>query len=142
MAKRDVNGLHGPVFVKKPNGREYGPYWFAWRGRGAPRVHGEYGTPDFWASYDAAVRDRHVPEPGKFKSLVTLYKGSKAYQDLRPSTKKYVGRWLDRITDDFGALSIAAFDNPRARKNIVQWRNQFAATPRKADMGLQVLSVV
>jgi integrase len=30
----------------------------------------------------------------------------------------------------------------RARKNIVQWRNQFAATPRKADMALQVLSVV
>ena len=139
MAKRDVTGLHH-VFSK---GHEY---WYAWRERGAPLISKDgnpaYGTPDFWAAYDAAVRDRHVPEPGKFKALVTLYKGSAAYDKLQPSTKRYCGRWLDRIADDFGALSIAAFDNPRARKNIRQWRNQFAATPRKADMALQVLSLV
>jgi integrase len=139
MAKREVNGLHH-VFSK---GHEY---WYAWRARGAPLISKDgspmYGTPEFWAAYDAAIRDRHVPEPGKFKALVTLYRGSEAYKKLQPSTKKYLGRWLDRVADDFGVLSIAAFDNPRARNNIRRWRNQFAATPCKADMALQFLSRV
>ena len=39
-------------------------------------------------------------------------------------------------------LSIAAFDHPRIRLSIRKWRNTYAATPRTADMGMQVLSVV
>ena len=50
-------------------------------------VRGDYGSPDFWASYDAAVRERHMPEPGKFRALVTLYKASADYQKLAVSTK-------------------------------------------------------
>ena len=66
MAKRDVKGLHRVV----SKGRVY---WYAWRERGAPRLRGQYGTPEFWASYDEAVRERRIPEPGRFRSLVTLY---------------------------------------------------------------------
>jgi hypothetical protein len=70
MAKRDVKGLHKVI----SKGRVY---WYAWRG--GPRLHGGYGTPDFWASYDAAIRERHIPEPGRFCSLVTMYRGSPDY---------------------------------------------------------------
>jgi integrase len=49
---------------------------------------------------------------------------------------------LDRIAEHFGELSIAAFDNPKVRKVIRQWRNKYAATARTADMGMQVLSRV
>jgi integrase len=135
MAQRDVKGLHR-VVVK---GNEY---WYAWRGRGAPRVHGEYGTPDFWASYDAAVRERHVPDQSRVRSLVVLYKASGDYEKLAASTKRHWSRWLDHIAEHFGELSIAAFDNPKVRKIIRQWRNRYAATPRAADMGMQVLSRV
>jgi hypothetical protein len=133
MAKRDVKGLQRVV----SKGRVY---WYAWRG--GPRLRGDYGTADFWASYDAAVRERHIPAPGKFRALVTLYKGSADYQKLAPSTKVHWGPWLDRIADHFGSLSIAAFENPKIRKIIRQWRNTYASTPRTADMGLQVLSRV
>ena len=51
--KRDVKGLHKVVSKGQV-------YWYAWRERGAPRVYGEYGTADFWASYDAAIRERHL----------------------------------------------------------------------------------
>jgi integrase len=134
MAKRDVKGLH----KAKAKGSVY---WYAWRGRGAPRVHGEYGTPDFWASYDAAIRERHIPEPGKFRALVVLYKASADYQKLASSTKRQWAPWLDRIATYFD-LSIAAFENPKVRKAIRQWRNKYAHTPRTADMGMQVLSRV
>jgi hypothetical protein len=106
MVKRDVKGI-AKVTAK---GRVY---WYAWRERGAPRIHGEYGTADFWASYEAAIRERHVPEPGKFRALVMLYKASAAYQELAPSTKRKWGPWLDRVATYFGTLSIAAFDNPK-----------------------------
>jgi integrase len=135
MAQREVKGLHR-VVVK---GREY---WYAGRERGAPRIRGEYGTPDFWASFDEAIRDRHIPEPGKFRALVTLFKGSTDYDKLAASTKAHWSLWLDRIGEHFGTLSIAAFDNPKVRQIIRQWRNTYASTPRAADMGVQVLSRV
>ena len=83
-----------------------------------------------------------MPEPGKFRSLVTLYRASPDYQKLVSSTRTHWGPWLDRIATHFGGLSIAAFDNPKVRQVIRQWRNQWADTPRTADLGMQVLSVV
>jgi integrase len=136
MAKRDVRGLHRVVSKGQV-------YWYAWRGRGAPRVHGEYGTPDFWASYDAGVRDRHVSELGKFRALVTQYKASTDYEKLAPVTKSHWGPWLDRVAAYFGDLSIAQFDRPeKIRPEIRKWRNKYATTPRTADIALQVLSLV
>jgi integrase len=73
---------------------------------------------------------------------VTLYKASADYEKTAASTKRQWSRWLDRIAEHFGDLSIAAFDNPKVRKVIRQWRNKYADTPRSADMGMQVLSRV
>jgi hypothetical protein len=117
MVKRDVKGLHKVVSKDRE-------YWYIGRERGAPRIHGAYGT------------------PGKFRALVVFYKASAVYQKTAPSTKKQWGPWLDRIADYFGVLPIAAFDHPRIRLSIRKWRNTYAATPRTADMGIQVLSVV
>jgi integrase len=136
MAKRDVKGLHRVV----SKGREY---WYPWRERGAPRLRGEYGTPEFWASYDEAIRERHILEPGRFRTLVTLYRASPDYQKLAVSTKRNWGRWLDQIADYFGPLSIAQFDRPEKIRPIIrQWRNRWADKPRTADFALQVLSRV
>jgi hypothetical protein len=133
MVKRDVKGLHRVV----SKGRVY---WYLHRG--GPRLRGEEGSPEWWASIDEGNRERHIPEPGKFRALVTLYKASVEYEKLAVSTKTSWGPWLDRIADHFGTLSVAAFDNPKVRLIIRQWRNKYAETPRTADMGTQVLSRV
>jgi integrase len=133
MVKRDVKGI-AKVTAKGQT------YWYAWRG--GPRLRGAYGTPDFWASYDEAVRERQLPEPGKFRALVTLYKAG-PFQKLAPSTQRIWGSWLDRIADHFGTLSIAQFDRPeRIRPIIRNWRNQWSDKPRTADYCMQVLSAV
>ena len=72
---------------------------------------------------------------------MTLYRASGDYQKLAASTKVQWGPWFDRIAAYF-ELSIAAFDNPKVRPIIRQWRNKYADTPRTADMGMQVLSRV
>jgi integrase len=134
MVKRSVKGI-AKVTAR---GRVY---WYAWRG--GPRLRGEEGSADFWASYNTAIADRHIPEPGRFRSLVTLYRASPDYQKLAPSTKENWGPWLDRIAAYFGDLSIAQFERPeKIRPRIRKWRNQYADRPRTADYGLQVLSRV
>jgi integrase len=116
-------------------------YWYAWRG--GPRLRGEPGTPSFMASYNEAIAARRIPEPGRFRSLITLYRGSGEFQRLAASTRRNWSPWLDRIGEYFGDLSIAQFDRPeKIRPLIRQWRNHYAETPRTADYGLQVLSRV
>jgi hypothetical protein len=116
-------------------------YYYAWRG--GPRLRGEPGSPEFHTSYNEAVESRRTPEPGRFKSLVVLYKGSSEYKKLADTTRKNWAPWLDRIADYFGALRIAQFDRPeKIRPVIRRWRNQWADKPRTADYGMQVLSRV
>jgi hypothetical protein len=116
-------------------------YWYAWRG--GPRLRGEPGSPEFLATYNEAIEKRRLPEPGRFRSLVTLYRAGADFKKLAASTKRNWGPWLDRIIDYFGDLSIAQFDRPEKIRPIIRkWRNRFADKPRTADYGLQVLSRV
>ena len=54
------------------------------RGAGAVRLVsiGEYGTPDFWSSYDAAMCERHVPQPGKIPRARDALQGSADYKKI------------------------------------------------------------
>jgi integrase len=116
-------------------------YYYAWRK--GPRLRGEPGTPEFMASYNEAIENRRTPDTARFRSLVTLYKGSGDYKALADSTKRNWAPWLDRIGQHFGELRIAQFDRPdKIRPVIRRWRNQWADKPRTADYGLQVLSRV
>jgi integrase len=134
MTKIELKGL-AKVTAK---GRAY---FYAWRG--GPRLRGEPGTPAFMASYNEAIANRRMPEPGRFRSLVTLYRGSADFQNLAPSTRRNWSPWLDRIGEYFGNLSIAQFDRPeKIRPLIRSWRSRHAKTPRMADTGMQVLSRV
>ena len=134
MVKVDLKGI-AKVTAK---GRTY---WYAWRG--GPRLRGEPGSPEFMASYNEAIENRRLPEPGRFRALVTLYRASADFQKLADSTKRNWSPWLDRIAKYFGGLSIVQFDRPeRIRPVIRRWRGGFADKPRAADYGLQVLSRV
>jgi integrase len=116
-------------------------YYYAWRG--GPRLRGEYGSAEFWASYNEAVADAKAPDQSRFRSLVVLYKASADYKGLADSTKSQWSKWLDKISDYFGELRIAQFERPeKIRPVIRRWRNQWADKPRTADYGMQVLSRV
>jgi integrase len=114
-------------------------YYYAWRG--GPRLRGEPGSAQFMASYHEAIEIRRTPEPGRFKSIVALYRASSDYKQLADSTRKHWSPWLDRIADYFGELRIAQFDRPEKIRPIIRrWRNQWSDKPRTADYGMQVLS--
>jgi integrase len=134
MVRVELRGVH-KLTVKDQT------YYYAWRG--GPRLRGEPGSPEFHASYNEAVESRRTPEPGRFESLVMLYKASPDYAKLADTTRRNWSPWLDRIADYFGDLRIAQFDRPeKIRPVIRRWRNQWADRPRTADYGMQVLSRV
>lgn len=134
MVTVDYKGLH----IVKARGKVY---VYAWRG--GPAIKAELGSPGFHAAYQEAVAQHRAPDTNRFRSIVTAYKASQDYKNLADTTKRNWTRWLDRIADHFGELRIVHFDRPeRIRKDIRTWRSKYAATPRAADMGMQVLSRV
>lgn len=114
-------------------------YFYAWRG--GPRLEGEPGSREFHESWIAATTTR-VSDPGRISGLVIDYKASDAYAAVAETTKGLWKPWFDRISEDLGKLSIKSFDDPRIRQVIKKWRSKWKATPRQADTGKQVLSVM
>lgn len=134
MVMVELKGLH----IVTSKGKEY---IYAWRG--GPRVKGVPGTPEFQANYNRAVEEYRIPDSSRFRAVVIAYKVSKDYEKLADTTKRNWTRWLDRIKDHFGDLSIKQFDRPEKIRPIIRrWRNTYEATPRAADYGMQVLSRV
>ena len=134
MVKIDLRGIK----KQRSKGHTYG---YAWRG--GPRLRGEYRSPEFIKSYNEAIEKHRTPNNSRFRFIVTDYKGSAEYKALAESTRAQWGKWLDRIAEYFGELSIVQFDRPEKIRPIIRrWRNQWAATPRTSDYGMQVLSRV
>lgn len=106
-------------------------YWYAWRG--GPRLEGEPGTPAFHASYNAAIATLSRPDPRKLFALISEFRQSADYQGLGRASRRSYGAYLKLIEEEFGDMPIAGLARPEARGDFKEWRDGFAATPRKAD---------
>lgn len=132
-----MSGFKGLVHIKAKD-RDY---YYAWRK--GPRVDGEYGSDEFHANFARLRQDRHKPDSSRLGGVVADYRASDAFTGLAASTRKQWRVWLDRIYGRFGELYIEAFDRGDKIKPVIRkWRNDYAATPRTADYGIQVLSRV
>ena len=130
------------VFAVRSKGRTY---YYAWRGRGAPRLPGVPGSPEFVEAYAQALRKRKGGDKTRMSGLCAAFRQSDAWRGVGPKpisakTRASWTTWLDRIQDEFGDLRVEQFDRPQMRPIIIKWQHRHAATPRAADMGVQVLS--
>lgn len=138
MAMVDLKGVYRVV----ANGATY---YYAWKGKGAPRLRGEPGSPEFVASLQEARDSRKQGDKTKLSGLIAMFRASDAWNGRGPKpigdkTKASWTTWLDRIQKEFGELRVEQFDRPQMRPRIIKWRDKFATTPRAADMGVQVFS--
>ena len=134
MVKVDLKG----VAKVQSKGRTY---YYAWRG--GPRLEGKPGSPEFVASFSRATDGRKPSDDGLMRALVCLYRASRAFTELSPTTRKIWSRWLDVIVARFGQYPVKHFDHPEKIKPIIRsWRDSYARTPRSADYAIQVLSRV
>lgn len=116
-------------------------YYYAWRG--GPRINAKPKSREFGIEFHRLTRARDdAPGKGNVAELIREYLKSPAYGRLAPSTKKSYDWAINKIEDEFFDLPIHALGEKGARKNLLQWRDSMADTPRAADMVMAVLSKI
>lgn len=127
-----IKGVH----VVQAKGRTY---TYAWRG--GPRILSEPGSPEFIAELASLTSGRETVDASKMAALCAAWRASDHWKkEISAKTRQNWTPWLDRIQEKFGETRIAAFDRPLIKVAIRKWRDQFKATPRSADVALEVLS--
>jgi hypothetical protein len=110
------------------------------------RLEGEPGSAEFIASYGDAeklMRDRHAG--GSLNALVRGYTLSIEFQQkLAQSTQSEYRRMLTSAEAEFGDMPIVALDDPRVRRDFLDWREKVArkSGDREADNRLSAISAM
>ena len=92
-------------------------YWYAWKG--GPPLRGEPGTPEFIASYNAAVAQKIEAPTGTLLSLLFRFQESAEFQfGISPRTRRDYIKQIKRIEHAFGDFPIKALADPRARVGL------------------------
>jgi integrase len=117
-------------------------YWYAWRG--GPLLRGEPGTPEFIASYNAAVATKMATPQGVILSVLQGYQASEDFRTLADSTRRGYVALITRIEKEFSDFPLAALTDRRTRGVFMAWRDKIAAASgrRQADYAWSVLARV
>ncbi len=109
------------------------------------RLGGKPGSAEFVADYASAeklIRDRLA---GTFNGVVRGYTLSVEFTEkLAISTQAEYRRMLTAAEGEFGNMPIAALDDPRVRKDFLDWREKVARSSgqREADNRLSAISAM
>ena len=142
-----IEGIH----IVRAGGRKPGEpvRWYIYAWRGGPRIHSQTGgckpqrlTPAAQRAFDEAVkaRGKSRTNTGLLAAIIDSFASSSNpdWAALAPATRRIWSAWLRRIKAKFGAGELAAFEDRRTRKLIIDWRDQWAHSPRSADYAIQV----
>lgn len=129
--------------------------WFIYAWRGGPCVFKSEGPsrPTIDAKTLAAIAAAHeaerAPDPALLLSLIRQWRSesparpsSPEWENLAKGTKKTWGSALDQIEARWGGTPLALWSDPRMKAKVVKWRDERAATPRAADIGVWVLKAL
>jgi integrase len=108
------------------------------------RLVGEPGSPEFVASYAGAEKTMRDRLAGTFNGFVRLFTLSVEFQGLAVSTQSEYRRMLATAEREFGNMPVAALDDPRVRKDFLNWRERVARSSgeREADNRLSAISAM
>jgi integrase len=133
----NVKGLHWTAATLADGTKM--TYWYAWRG--GPRLVGEYGSPEFIASYSAAVAMKVVAPEGRLLALTQAYQRSQDFLSLRERTRADYIKQIEKIERKFGDCPLKALADPRVRGIFLEWRDELALrSKRQADYVWTVLA--
>lgn len=134
-------GVH-KVRVKLADGGE-ATYYYAWRGKGAPRIMAKPGTKAFTQEFVRLTRDRPTRKvEGTIGSLIEEFRSTAKFKALASTTRKDYERMFGIINAEFETFPISAIEARGSRKAFLGWRDTMKDAPRSADMHLGLLSRV
>lgn len=134
-----VKGIHWTL-AKLADGTQK-IYWYAWKN--GPRLHGEYGSSEFIANYNAAVAQR-IPAPeGRLQSLIDGYQKSQKFLARSERTRDDYIRQIGIIEKEFGDFPLKALTARETRGEFMDWRDRLALkSVRQADYAWTVLALI
>lgn len=127
-----MTGLH---LVKKRT--KTGDRWHVYAYRGGPSILTVDGakpaiTPSLLEK--AFEMKRQGAPAGTVSWLAAEYRASGEFtDDLAEETRRDYRKSLDRIEEEYGAESLALFEDRRMRGDIIKWRDRWRSQPRTAD---------
>jgi len=136
--------IKGLTYVtRKRPGRPILHYVYAWRG-GPCILRKEGGTrpkltAEAVAAYHEAVKATRRPPGGTLAALATDWRASPEWKAYSKDTQKQWGAKLTLVQEKWGRFPLEIFDDRRMGDKVVAWRDSLAASPRGADMAIQVL---
>lgn len=125
-----------------------GERWYVYAWKGGPCIHrSDNMRPVIDATIMAKAEQARRDSTGKrhfdtLDEIIDMYRAAPEYAKLRDSTKKDYRLWLDRISTKWGYASLEAFEDRMMRKDIIAWRNGWAAQPRTADKAAAMMSTL
>lgn len=134
--------LKGLNVVKKTlkNGKRVA-YYYAWKG--GPSLTGEIGTPEFFASYQAAIATKSRASDDMLASLLASYQNSSDFTKLAERTRKDYIRQIKRIEAKLADFPISALGDRETRGIFLEWRDDLAKVSRRqADYAYAVLALI
>jgi integrase len=135
----NAKGLHWTVATLADGSTK--TYWYAWRG--GPPLVGEYGSPEFIASFNAAIATKVTAPEGRLLSLLQGYQASQDFLARRERTRADYIKQIVKIEQRFGDCPNKALSDPRTRGIFMDWRDELALkSKRQADYAWQVLALV
>ena len=135
----NAKGLHWTTVTLADGTKKI--YWYAWRD--GPRLIGEYRSPEFIASYNAAIATKVAAPEGRLLSLLQGYQKSQDFLSLRERTRADYIKQIAKIEQKFGDAPLKALADPRTRGVFLDWRDELALkSKRQADYAWTVLARV
>jgi integrase len=120
--------------------------WYVYAWKNGPLILKATGPkkptlkPEHHAKIGEAWQAEHKPNPSTLTSIIRAWKpDSPEWKALADSTKGLWGGQLDLIEARWGTKPISVWNDPRMVSKVVKWRDERAATPRSADVGITVL---
>jgi hypothetical protein len=111
--------------------------------RVGPRLQSEPGTPEFVASYNAAVATKIAAPEGQLLRLLQEYQRSQDFLGLRDKTRSDYIAHIKKIEVKFGDMPTKALADPSARACLWDRRDELALESlRGADYTWTVLAAV
>jgi integrase len=125
-----------PHFAVKSKGRIYRYAWV-----GGPRLDGEPGSAEFAMSW-ALAQSAPPTRAENISDLIEAYERSPEFENLAVTTRKQWVRWFDPIRAEFGSMPLSLTKTMGFKRKVLEWRDNWSATPRTADYAVQVLQRV
>jgi integrase len=129
-----LKGLH--TSKKKLADGSTRTYYYAWKN--GPAIKAAPGTKEFIAEFNEHRRKAANPDPDIVSSIIAHYKATELPK-LSEATKRDYLRYIKEIEERFGDMPLAAVEERGSRAMFLDWRQEMAGNPRKADLAWSVL---